>query len=92
MKKVMIMFLADCPYCKNARKASAELFGENHDYLNLDMEWIEESRHPEIADNLDYYYVPCVFADGEKVYEAHPGESYEECLDSMRIAFNKALE
>ena len=92
MKKVVIMFLKDCPYCKNARKATAELYGENHDYLNLDLEWIDEERHPEVADSLDYNYGPSLFADGVKLYEAHPGESYDECKDALRKALTEALE
>ena len=92
MKKVIIMHIEDCPYCRQARKAAAELYGENHDFLNIEIEWIDEKRHPEIAEALDYYYVPSAFADGQKMYEAHPGESYEECKDALRKAFITALD
>lgn len=31
---------------------------------------IEETQHPDIADQYDYYYVPTFYVDGVKVHEA----------------------
>ena len=39
-----------------------------------------------------YYYVPSIFVDGTKVYEAKPGESYEECKQHVETAFRAAVE
>ena len=92
MKKITVLHLDDCPYCHNAKRAVEELKAENLEYAKLDIEWIEESRQPELAKpyGKDYYYVPSIFIDGQKVYEAHPGESYEECLASVEKAFKVA--
>ena len=92
MKKITVLHLDDCPYCHNAKRAMEELKAENIEYAKLDIEWIEESRQPELAKpyGKDYYYVPSIFIDGQKVYEAHPGESYEECLASVEKAFKVA--
>ncbi len=91
MKKLTLFYLEDCPYCHNARRAQKELLEEHPEYGGVEVEWIEESRSPEIAQQYDYYYVPTIFAEKAKLYEAHPGESYEECLEKMKAAFEAAL-
>lgn len=92
MKKITVLHLDDCPYCHNAKRAMEDLRATNPDYAKLIIEWIEESRQPELATAYakDYYYVPSVFVDGEKIYEAHPGESYEECYAAVEKAFKVA--
>ena len=92
MKKITVLHLDSCPYCHIAKRAMEELKAENIEYAKLDIEWIEESRQPELAKPYGkyYYYVPSIFIDGQKVYEAHPGESYEECLAAVEKAFKVA--
>ena len=55
------------------------------------MEWIEESRQPSLAQSYDYYYVPTVFLSEQKLYEAHPGESFDACKDELRRCLDQAL-
>lgn len=69
MKKVTMMYLKNCPYCKQAMKWMEELFQENPAYKDIDMTYIEESEQPQIADSLDYWYVPTYFVDGIKLHE-----------------------
>lgn len=69
MKKVTMMYLKNCPYCKQAMKWMEELFQENPVYKDIDMTYIEESEQPQIADSLDYWYVPTYFVDGIKLHE-----------------------
>ena len=92
MKKITVLYLDHCPYCRNAKRATEELKAANPEYAKLDIEWIEESRQQEsaMAYAKDYYYVPSIFVDGQKLYEAHPGESYEECRDAVETAFRAA--
>ena len=92
MEKITVLHLDSCPYCHNARRAMEELTAAVPEYAEVDIEWIEESRQPELAKpyGKDYYYVPSIFIDGKKVYEAHPGESYEECRDAVERAFKAA--
>lgn len=94
MKKITVLHLDSCPYCHNAKRAMEELTAASPEYAKLDVEWIEESRQPDLAQPFakDYYYVPSIFIDGRKVYEAHPGESYEECRDAVEQAFKTACE
>lgn len=90
MKKLTIFHLDHCPYCRAARRAVEALKAENPAYADVPVEWVEETRHPEIVRNYDYYYVPTVFLDGEKLYEARPGDSDSVILERMRAAFEAA--
>ena len=91
MKKLTIFHLDDCPYCRNARTALAELTAETPEYGKIAVEWIEESRHPEMTEGRDYYYVPTIYAGDKKLYEAHPGESYDECKANVKTALNTVM-
>lgn len=91
MEKLTLFYLEDCPYCRNARKALAELTEENAAYTEVPVEWIEEIRQPDVADKYDYYYVPTVFSGSEKLYEAAPGESYADCKANMKAAWGRVL-
>lgn len=92
MKTLTLFYLEDCPYCRNARKALAELVAENPSYGEIHIDWIEESQQPDLAGQYDYYYVPTIFADEQKLYEAHPGESYAECKEQVRSALETVLQ
>lgn len=91
MKKLTLFYLEDCPYCRNARRALDELVKENPAYAGVAVDWIEESRRPELAEQYDYYYVPTVFAGETKLYEAHPSESYSDCKEKLRAALDAVL-
>ncbi len=90
MKKLTLFHLTHCPYCRNARRALEELTAENDAYSRVEIDWIEESEQPDLAGKYDYYYVPTVFCGEEKLYEAHPGESFEDCKASLRAVLEKA--
>ena len=91
MKKITLFYLADCPYCHFAQRAVKELVEEDSVYGEIEIDWIEESRRPDIADRYDYYYVPTIFYGQEKLYEAHPSEKYEDCKRNVKKAFDKVL-
>lgn len=63
-----------------------ELFEEHPAYRNIELERIEESEQPEIADSLDYWYVPSYFVDGIKVHE---GVATKEKIQDI---FEKAMK
>ena len=77
MKKVTCFYIETCPYCKQGKKALADLIEENPEYGKVEIDWIEENEHPEIIESYDYYATPCMFIGQEKLYEAHLFESYE---------------
>ena len=75
MKKVTFFYLEACPYCKNARRAMDELKAGDARYRAIEMDWVEESERPEVAEK----------------YEAHKGEEYEECKTNVKRVFEAAL-
>ena len=91
MKEIELFYLRSCPYCRNARKAIEELTAENPAYADIRIDWIEESEHPEIAEQRDYYSVPTIFRNGEKLYEAHFTHSFAVIKEHFREAFDRAL-
>ncbi len=91
MRELTLFHLTDCPYCRNARAALEQLRQEDSRYARVPVTWIEESQAPEVCRQYDYWYVPSVFLGERKLYEAHPGESYGECLEGLRRALEEAL-
>ena len=91
MKKITLFYLADCPYCHKARKALTELEAEKPAYREIEVEWIEESRQPELVKGHDYWYVPSMFAGDKKLYEADPSEDYASIKEHVRAALEAVL-
>ncbi len=81
-----IFYLKNCPHCKRAMKWIDDLYKENPLYKTIDIEWIEEREQAALADQYDYYYVPSVYVDEQKVHEGVAS------LDVLRGIFNKILE
>ena len=91
MKNVTAFYIEGGPYCWQARKALAELCDDRAEYSAVKIEWVDENLHPEISEKYDYYHVPSMFVEGVKVYEARPGEKYEECRENVRKVLEEAL-
>lgn len=91
MKKVTCFYLEQCPYCIQAKKALAELISENPDYGKVEMEWIEESKNPDIIDQYDYYATPSMFIGKTKLYESYLFETYLECKEHIKAVLDAAL-
>ena len=89
---IKMFYLSGCPYCRQAFKAIEELKAEDPKFGPVAIEMIEESEDPVTADAYDYYYVPTMFIGDEKIYEAHPGQTYEEIREAVKNVFDKALE
>ena len=91
MREIEIFYLTGCPYCKNARKAVEELLREEPAYGALPLRWIEENEEKDLADSRDYYRVPSVFYQGDKLYEASPFQDYEAIKAHLKAAFDQVL-
>lgn len=72
MKKVKAFYLENCPHCRRAFKMIEELKTKNPKYSKVDIEYIDESVHAQIANSHDYYFVPTFYVDGIKVHEGVP--------------------
>ena len=90
-KKITAFYLEGCPYCRQAREALQELTDENKKYSDISIEWIEERQHPEISEKYNYYNVPSMFIEDEKIYEARRGESFDECKENVRRVLEAAM-
>ena len=92
MKNITMIHMEGCPYCKNAFLAIDELKKEVPDYAVLSIEAIDETKTPELTKPYAgaYYYVPSIFVDGQKVYEAQPGQDYETIKSHVKQAFDAA--
>lgn len=85
MKTITMFYQRRCPFCKKAFVYMDELL-QQEPYKGLQIEKIEETEQPELADQYDYYYVPTFYIDGEKVHE---GGIFR---DEVKALFDKALE
>ena len=92
MDAIEIFYLTGCPYCDNARRAVAELLQEEPAYGKLALRWIEENEEKALADSYDYYRVPSVFYQGDKLYECSPLHGYGAIKAHIKAAFDRALE
>ena len=88
MKPVKAFILQYCPYCQKAKRAYAEL----SEQYPVPCEWIDEAKEAALADQYDYYYTPTFYVDEKKVYEAQPGQSYEEIRDRVEQVLQLAME
>ena len=70
MKPVKFFYQERCPFCKQALRYIEELKEEHPEFQPIEIEMIEETQHPDIADKYEYYYVPTFYVDGVKVHEA----------------------
>lgn len=75
-----------CPFCKKAFTYIDELKEEYPELKKLEMEAVEETREPELADRYDYYYVPTFYLDGVK---EHEGGIYKPEVEAL---LRKALD
>lgn len=85
MKPLTLFYLENCPHCKRARGYMEELRQENPDYAGIEIQMIEESQQPEVAEQYDYYYVPTFYLDGEKLHEGTAEKA------DVQAVFDKAL-
>ncbi len=91
MNKLTVFYLEHCPYCRNAMRAVKELEAEIPGFSPDGIDWIEETRNPEIADRYDYYRVPSVFLGEKKLYECSPSDDYASIKRHLKEAVEAAI-
>ena len=80
MKHVRMMYLKGCPHCKAAFAMVKELQDSYPELRGVNIEAIEEQEQKELADSLDYWYVPTYFVDGVKLLEGVPTKEKVEAV------------
>ena len=91
MKKITMFYLTDCGYCAKAHMALEELMADNTLYQPLEITKIEENEQPSVADQYDYWAVPSFFVDGEKIFEAHIGMTYDDIKENVKKVLDYAI-
>lgn len=87
MKNVKLFYLRDCPFCKKAMRYIDELKAAHPEFRDIEIEMIEESEQPEVANKYDYHYVPTFYLNEIK---AHEGGIYaDEVEQILRKALNR---
>ena len=69
MKPITLFYLEKCPFCKKAFRFIEEWQTEYPELKTVEIQTIEESRQPDVANQYDYYYVPTFYLEGEKLHE-----------------------
>ena len=90
MKKLTMIEMEGCPYCANAHRAMEALRAEGYEAVQVD--FIDENKEPAKTQPFagQHYYVPSIFMDGEKLYEAQPGQSYDKIYVEVKRVFDAA--
>lgn len=69
MKELTYFYLAGCPFCRAADRMIEELEAENPEFLKVPIKKIEERENSALANQYDYFYVPCLWIDKQKLHE-----------------------
>lgn len=80
MQPVRMFYLKNCPFCKTAIRYIEELKAAHAELVPIEIEMIEESEQPDVADRYDYYYVPTFYVGGVK---EHEGGIYPEEVEQI---------
>ncbi len=86
MKELTMFYLESCPFCRRARGYMQELRDENPEYAAIPIRMVEESRESAVADQYDYFYVPCYYIGQQKISEGSIDK------DGVRKVFDEALK
>ena len=86
MKKLKLFYLRNCPFCKRALHYVDEAKAEHPELAEVEIELIEESERPDVADRYDYYYVPTFYLGQEKLHEG--GIYKDEVVEVLRRALD----
>lgn len=90
--KIKMAILEHCPYCKRAARLIDEMKAENSKLADFEFEKIDEAVEGEKLSGLSYYYVPSFFYEGEKLYEASPGDEDDIMKPKLEKMFERLLE
>ncbi len=91
VKYLRLFYLPGCPYCRWAQRAIDELMQQHREFYGIKIDWIDEDLNYGFAQKFDYYYVPSIFDENKKLYEAKPGVKYDELKRAIESSLIKAI-
>lgn len=86
MKLVTLFYQKNCPFCKKAFAYIEEQKELHPEFSEIEIDAIEETEHPDIAEQYDYYHVPTFYIDDQKIHEG--GIFSNEIENILRLALN----
>ena len=89
MQEILVFVLEHCPYCKQLKRILAD-WKDRPELEGVQFRFVDEEKNPELVKQYSYYYVPTLFADGRKLYEAQPSHSepvMRELLEQQLIGW-----
>jgi len=87
MNQLLFFYLPTCPHCQLAIRLLKALKDGNPAYAQIPVTMIDESSEQALANSYDYWYVPCLFFNGEKLHEGHAEEEdVKRVLDKVLTA------
>ncbi|MDF2869082.1 MAG: glutaredoxin [Anaerocolumna sp.] len=82
MKNIIMFETSWCPHCHRAHGFLEELLKDNPAYKDVQIQYIDEELHPDIAKQYDYYYVPTFYVDSVKIHE---GAVTKDSVDTVLV-------
>ena len=89
-KELLYFYLPGCPYCRQADRVLEKMLNEA-EFARIALRRVDETKESALAEQYDYWYVPCIWDGKRKLYEAHPGESAAETEQLLRKVFAECL-
>ena len=84
MKEITYFYLKHCPHCRKADEIIETLKTEHPEYAGIPITKIDEQKESEIADQYEYFYVPCLWIGDRKIHEGVP--TTEKIETALRLA------
>ena len=86
MKEITYFYLKNCPFCRQADQMIQELVAQETKFSAVPINKIEEREQADLANQYDYYFVPCLYIGKTKMMEGVP------TLEKIREVFLAALD
>ena len=86
MKEITYFYLKNCPFCRQADQMIQELVAQETKFSAIPINKIEEREQADLANQYDYYFVPCLYIGKAKMMEG------VSTLKKIREAFLAALD
>lgn len=86
MREILLFKMRGCAHCRLALKLQEALLEQHPEWRDIPLRIIDEREEPALADQYDYYYVPCYFVDGVKVHEGHAEQADIERVFALAAA------
>ncbi len=72
MKEITYFYLKSCPFCRQADQMIRELIAQEPEFSAIPVKKIEEREQAGLAEQYDYYFVPCFYIGEKKMMEGAP--------------------